>query len=234
MPAPFLRDYPLTLLNNPVSVKPPRRACVRLQDKKLENSITRFQAEARTTTTSISDRSSFESIYARQPPWEIGRAMRAFLDVAEQSTGIISDAGCGTGRVAIELARRGVEVVGADLDPSMLDTARDRAPGLTWIHADLAELELPQRFDVVVMAGNVPLFTPPGSHAALIAGCARHLAAEGALVAGFQTTEGYGLDAYDAHCAAAGLELAERYATWDRAPHEPTSTSAVSVHRRVP
>lgn len=30
------------------------------------------------------------------------------------------DAGCGTGRVAIELARRGVEVVGADLEASML------------------------------------------------------------------------------------------------------------------
>ena len=28
-------------------------------------------------------------------------------------------------------------------------------------------------FDVVVMAGNVPLFTPPGTHAAVVAGCAR-------------------------------------------------------------
>src|SRR5689334_19172434 len=31
----------------------------------------------------------------------------------------VLDAGCGTGRVAIELARRGVEVVGVDVDPSM-------------------------------------------------------------------------------------------------------------------
>ena len=36
----------------------------------------------------------------------------------------ILDAGCGTGRVAIELARRGFEVVGVDADPSMLATAQ--------------------------------------------------------------------------------------------------------------
>src|SRR5919204_5229355 len=36
--------------------------------------------------------------------------------------GSVLDAGCGTGRVAIELARRGIEVVGVDLDPGMLAT----------------------------------------------------------------------------------------------------------------
>src|SRR3982074_3789438 len=35
----------------------------------------------------------------------------------------VLDAGCGTGRVAIELARHGAEVVGVDLAPRMLDTA---------------------------------------------------------------------------------------------------------------
>ena len=33
----------------------------------------------------------------------------------------VLDAGCGTGRVAIELARRGCAVVGVDIDRSMLD-----------------------------------------------------------------------------------------------------------------
>jgi SAM-dependent methyltransferase len=40
----------------------------------------------------------------------------------------VLDAGCGTGRVAIELARRGLAVVGVDLDPRMLGTARKRRP----------------------------------------------------------------------------------------------------------
>src|SRR3982750_3820754 len=40
----------------------------------------------------------------------------------------ILDAGCGTGRMAIELARRGVEIVGVDLDEVMLKQARTKAP----------------------------------------------------------------------------------------------------------
>src|SRR5947208_5647921 len=47
----------------------------------------------------------------------------------------VLDAGCGTGRVAIELARRGIEVVGVDLDPGMLSTAARKAPHLEW-HLD--------------------------------------------------------------------------------------------------
>src|SRR4051794_33837386 len=48
----------------------------------------------------------------------------------------VLDAGCGTGRVAIELARRGVAVAGADVDPSMIATARRRAPAVTWYETD--------------------------------------------------------------------------------------------------
>ena len=52
----------------------------------------------------------------------------ADLISALSAGGSVLDAGCGTGRVAIELARRGHEVVGVDLDPGMLDTARAKAP----------------------------------------------------------------------------------------------------------
>ena len=144
----------------------------------------------------------------------------------------VLDAGCGTGRVAIELARHGIEVVGADVDPSMLATARRTAPALTWVEADLAELDLGRTFDVVVMAGNVPLFTPPGTEPALVAGVARHVAPGGVLVAGFSLGRGYAVDDHDAHAAAAGLTLLERFATWDRAPWSPGGDYAVSVHRR--
>ena len=130
----------------------------------------------------------------------------------------VLDAGCGTGRVAIELARHGIEVVGADVDASMLATARRHAPDITWVESDLTALDLGRTFDLVVMAGNVPLFTPPGTEGALVAGVARHVAPAGVLVAGFSLTRGYGIDDYDRHAAAAGFTLAERFATWDRAP----------------
>ena len=143
----------------------------------------------------------------------------------------VLDAGCGTGRVAIELAARGVEVVGADVDASMLAVARERAPGLTWVHTDLADLDLGRTFDVVVMAGNVLLFTPPGTTGAVMAGCARHVAPDGVLVAGFALDGDYTIAQYDEEADAAGLALHERYATWDRDPFEDGAAYAVSVHR---
>ncbi len=144
----------------------------------------------------------------------------------------VLDAGCGTGRVAIELARHGIEVVGVDVDASMLKSAHRRAPDLAWVAADLTELALDRTFDLVVMAGNVPLFTPPGTEAALVAGVARHVAPGGHLVAGFSTDRGYTTADYDAHTTAAGLTLAERFASWHRAEWRTGADYAVSVHHR--
>ncbi len=142
------------------------------------------------------------------------------------------DAGCGTGRVAIELARRGVDVVGVDLDPGMLATARRTAPELSWVEADLADLDLGRRFDVVVAAGNVMIFVDPGTEATVVARLADHLVPGGRLVAGFSLQRGgYDLERYDADGAAAGLELEDRFATWDRDPWVAGGDYAVSVHR---
>jgi SAM-dependent methyltransferase len=141
----------------------------------------------------------------------------------------VLDAGCGTGRVAIELARHGIEVLGVDVDGSMLATAGERAPALVWITADLVGLRLDRTFDVVVMAGNVPHFTPPGTEAELVASVARHVAPRGRLIAGFRLDRPYDLARYDADCADAGLHLVERFATWDRQPFA-GGDYAVSVH----
>jgi len=155
----------------------------------------------------------------------------AFVCSLEPRPGSVLDAGCGTGRVGIELARRGLTVVGTDVDASMLAAARRADPGVEWIEHDLATLDLGRRFDAVLMAGNVPLFTPAGTQAALVGGCARHVAPTGCLVAGFQLGRGYTLDDYDGHCAAVGLVPSERFATWDREPFA-GGDYAVSVHRR--
>src|SRR4051812_2571768 len=44
----------------------------------------------------------------------------------------VLDAGCGTGRMSIELARRGIDIVGVDLDEVMLKQARAKAPQMDW------------------------------------------------------------------------------------------------------
>jgi len=144
----------------------------------------------------------------------------------------VLDAGCGTGRVAIELARRGVVVVGVDYDPSMLSTARRQGPGITWALSDLCALDLGRTFDVVVMAGNVVLFAAPGTQSDVVAGCARHVVGGGALVAGFQLGRGYDVATYDEHCRQAGLSLVGRWSTWERDAWPGDGSYAVSLHRR--
>ncbi|MDQ3306310.1 MAG: class I SAM-dependent methyltransferase, partial [Actinomycetota bacterium] len=107
--------------------------------------------------------------------------------VAAFAPASVLDAGCGTGRVAIELARRGITVVGVDLDPEMLTTARAKAPELDWRVGDLATVALPDgHFDVVVMAGNVMIFVEPGTEGAVVTNLAASVAPQGVLVAGFQ------------------------------------------------
>ena len=147
----------------------------------------------------------------------------------------VLDAGCGTGRVAIELARRGLDVVGVDVDAEMLALARRKAPGLAWHQADLAGLDLglapEERFDVAVMAGNVMIFVEPGTEEAVVARLAAHLAPGGLLVAGFQLQPGrLDLAAYDEACRRAGLRLRHRHATWDGDPWVEGGDYAVSVH----
>ncbi|MDP9405602.1 MAG: class I SAM-dependent methyltransferase [Actinomycetota bacterium] len=158
--------------------------------------------------------------------------------VASLGGGSVLDAGCGTGRVAIELARRGLEVVGVDRDAAMLAAARAKAPTLEWLAADLADVSVTdaggalRRFDTVVLAGNVMIFLTPGSEAAVVANLVRHLRPAGRLVAGFQLRPGgLGLAAYDAIAVAAGLVLEGRWATWDRAPFAAGGDYAVSLHR---
>jgi SAM-dependent methyltransferase len=143
----------------------------------------------------------------------------------------VLDAGCGTGRVAIELAARGFDVVGVDLDPVMLDAARLKAPKIEWVLGDLAQLRLRREFDAAVLAGNVMLFVGPGTEADVLARVAAHVVPGGLVVAGFQLSGRLSLDDFDAAADRAGLDLIARYSTWDLEPFT-GGDYAVSVLRR--
>lgn len=162
--------------------------------------------------------------------------------VAELTLGPrVLDGGCGTGRVAIELHRRGFDVTGVDLDPAMLDVARAKAPDLTWHLTDLSDLtdlagpSIDEPFDTVVLAGNVLIFVAPGSEARTVARCRSLLAPGGLLIAGFQLRQdGYGIDALDEDAAAAGLSLRDRWSTWAKDRWTPQDPYQVSVHQADP
>ncbi len=146
----------------------------------------------------------------------------------------VLDAGCGTGRVAIELARRGFSVVGVDADAPMLAAARAKAPELAWLQADLADLQggPNDEFDLIVLAGNVMIFVSPGTEGRVLEQLTARLAPGGLLVAGFQLRRGrISLAEYDRLAGAAGLTPVARWSTWDREPFV-GGDYAVSVHCR--
>jgi ubiquinone/menaquinone biosynthesis C-methylase UbiE len=83
------------------------------------------------------------------------REIEFMLDLLNLPPGAsILDVGCGTGRHAIELARKGFAVTGLDLSSGMLAQARDKARAakveIEWIQADAGAFSSDQRFDAVI------------------------------------------------------------------------------------
>jgi SAM-dependent methyltransferase len=71
--------------------------------------------------------------------------------------GAVLELACGTGRIAIRLAQHGVNVVGLDLSPEMLDVARRssaRLENVRWIEGDMRSFELSQEFDLALIPGH--------------------------------------------------------------------------------
>jgi len=180
---------------------------------------------------------ALEEYHARFARMEAaGQASHGEADLIEgyHPTSVL-DAGCGMGRVAIELHHRGIEVVGADLDGDLLAYARADMPEIEWHHADLASMTLGRTFDVVAMPGNVMIFCRAEDRGRIVASLAGHLHPGGLLIAGFTVESDAGalsLDEYDDYCANAGLALVDRYATWERDPYG-GGNYAVSVHRLI-
>jgi SAM-dependent methyltransferase len=65
----------------------------------------------------------------------------------------VLDAGCGTGRYAVELARRGFRVTGLNAADDLLAVARRRAGDVTFLLADLASLPPGPPHDAVLCRG---------------------------------------------------------------------------------
>ncbi len=73
--------------------------------------------------------------------------------LASAATGPVLDVGAGTGRVTLDLAARGVEMVALDSAASLLDALIVRAAGLpvTTVHADARHFTLDRRVSVVIV-----------------------------------------------------------------------------------
>lgn len=153
----------------------------------------------------------------------------------------VLDAGCGTGRVAVRLHELGYDVVGVDVDATMVAQARADAPGLDWRVADLATMDLGTSFDLVVVAGNTIPLLDDGTLGPVCERLAAHTVPGGLVLTGF------GLDAdhlpgdcpvtpladVDMAMAAAGLVPRGRWGTWTGAAFDESGGYVVAAYRRL-
>lgn len=82
-----------------------------------------------------------------------------FVDAAARAGGPVLEVGCGTGRVLIPTARAGIDIVGLDLSPHMLDVCRSRLcqepkevqARVRLVVADMREFEVGQTFTLATL-----------------------------------------------------------------------------------
>jgi SAM-dependent methyltransferase len=118
--------------------------------------------------------------YDRKDASDTGVAFYAAL--ARETGGPVLEIACGTGRVAIPIARRGFAVTGLDVVPGMLELARTKSAGLParWVEGDARTFELGERFRMIFLTGNAfQLFLTNADQEALLGRVRAHLHDEG-------------------------------------------------------
>ena len=73
-------------------------------------------------------------------------------DLAQRGTAL--ELACGSGRITIPLAKRGIEMTGLDASQPMLDRARSSSPDVTWTLGDMRTFDLGRKFETVFIAHN--------------------------------------------------------------------------------
>lgn len=146
------------------------------------------------------------------------------IDAMAPRNARILDAGCGTGRVGGRLAEAGHRVVGVDLDPELIAEAQRAFPHEEWHCVGLAEMDLRddagerRTFDIIVSAGNVMGFLSEAERQPSLRNMAAHLGDDGRAVIGFGAGRGWAFDDFLKAACEAGLELQQRFSTWDLRP----------------
>lgn len=98
-------------------------------------------------------------------PIEGGPEIEYFGRIIDANGGPALDAGCGAGRLLLPWLRRGLDVDGSDVSADMLRICRDKAAAEgfspTLYEQRLDQLDLPRRYQTIVVCGALGLGTEP-------------------------------------------------------------------------
>jgi SAM-dependent methyltransferase len=124
----------------------------------------------------------YDAVYSfKDYPAEVARLER-LIDARVPGARTLLDVACGTGLHLVGLRER-YEVEGADLDPQLLATARERLPGVPLHEADMPTLDLGRQFDVVTcLFSSIGYVRTAEGLERATAALARHVAPGGLLV----------------------------------------------------
>jgi SAM-dependent methyltransferase len=133
-------------------------------------------------------------LYDHVPAYRDRADVDFFVDAARESGGPVLEIGCGSGRVLVPIARAGIEIVGLDASPAMLDICRRRLEAepadmrarVSLVRADMRTFDLGGRRDAfrLVIAPFRPFqhLLTVDDQLACLAAIRRHLAPGGRLV----------------------------------------------------
>ncbi len=96
--------------------------------------------------------SLYRDVLAQKRLRLIVEQIQIFSHKTQKSNLKILDLGCGIGGITFPLSYLGHKVTGVDIDPQSIDNCTDRNtfPNATFFTADIANLQLNERFDVIV------------------------------------------------------------------------------------
>ncbi|MDI9931994.1 methyltransferase domain-containing protein [Rhodococcus sp. IEGM 1354] len=102
------------------------------------------------------------------------------------STGGVLEVGCGTGRIADQLHRLGLDVAGIDLSPNMIEVAQREHPHLPFGVGSMEALDAGDSSLAGIVAWYSIIHTPPHQLSTIFAELHRVLVPEGLLLLAFQ------------------------------------------------
>jgi cyclopropane fatty-acyl-phospholipid synthase-like methyltransferase len=110
------------------------------------------------------DRATFETLYAKPAPWDIGKPQPAFAGIGDRIKSPVLDAGCGTGEHALFFAAQGHRVIGIDFLEEAIRRARrksdERNLAVEFLVKDATKLlDWGERFATVIDCGLFHVFS---------------------------------------------------------------------------